>query len=229
MFTLNWQVESPESWYQWLMLRAVQFTCSTSHLYSRMHLQKLEILSVYQVKRSVDMQQHLVVYTSVASKNAGVKRVKTPVKTPLIGRRTTSVSTTYLSRHVPHHLWWFFGWSEPIGHWGKWVPTWTFMVSQVRIPQCAVHTTRTEATTFVLNITSPQVCIRLKYCLLCNCSAWILPTLRYAELNTPWNVPRFLGTHSGFQYFALVFFSCNWCKIFFISQGFLDYQPEAES
>ncbi len=29
------------------------------------------------------MRQHLAIYTSVASKNAGVRRVKTPVETPL--------------------------------------------------------------------------------------------------------------------------------------------------
>ncbi len=52
------------------------------HLYSRS--QKLKISSVQQVKHSVYTRQHLAVYMSVASKNAGVQRVKTLVKTPLL-------------------------------------------------------------------------------------------------------------------------------------------------
>ncbi len=61
----------------------VQFT-HESHLYLHTHSQKLEISSVQRVKRSVNMRQHLAVYTCVVSKNAGVQRVKTPAKTPLI-------------------------------------------------------------------------------------------------------------------------------------------------
>ncbi len=65
------------------MFHSIQFTRSEFYLYSRTHLQKLEIPSVCRVKRSVYTQQCLAVYTSSASKNAGVQRVKTPVKTPL--------------------------------------------------------------------------------------------------------------------------------------------------
>ncbi len=39
---------------------------------------------MWQVKRSVYTQQHLAVYMSVASKNTGMQRVKTPVKTPFL-------------------------------------------------------------------------------------------------------------------------------------------------
>ncbi len=66
------------------MLHAVQFTHSESHFYSCTCSQKLEILSTWRVKYSVNMRQHLAFYTSVASKNTGVQRVKTPVKTPLL-------------------------------------------------------------------------------------------------------------------------------------------------
>ncbi len=62
------------------MLHVIQFTRSESHLYS----QRLEILSVYRVKRRVNTELHLAIYTSVAIKNVGEKWVKTPVKTPLL-------------------------------------------------------------------------------------------------------------------------------------------------
>ncbi len=66
------------------MLHAVQFTRSESHLYSHTHLQKLEISSMWRVKCSLYTRQSLAVYTSIASKNGGVQRVKTPVKTTLL-------------------------------------------------------------------------------------------------------------------------------------------------
>ncbi len=59
-------------------------------MYSCTRSQKLEISSVLRVKRSVYTQQCLAVYTTVASKNIGVQRVKTPVKTRLGALHTAS-------------------------------------------------------------------------------------------------------------------------------------------
>ncbi len=91
MFTYNWPVQSLASWYQLLncykpqnMLHAIQFTRNKSHLYSRMRSQKLKISTMWRVKHSLNTQQHLAIYTSVASKNAGMQRVKTPMKTLLL-------------------------------------------------------------------------------------------------------------------------------------------------
>ncbi len=66
------------------MLHAIQFTHSESHLYSCLRSQKLEILSVKRLKPSVNTRQLSAVYTSVANKNAGMQRVKTPVRNTLI-------------------------------------------------------------------------------------------------------------------------------------------------
>ncbi len=56
----------------------------TQRVHSYLRSQKLEISSVWRVKHSVYTRQRLAVYTSVARKNAGVRRVKTRVKTPLL-------------------------------------------------------------------------------------------------------------------------------------------------
>ncbi len=55
------------------------------------------------------MRQHLAIYTSVASKNASMQRVKTPVKTPLLPLITScnnpeSYNKTYLHSNVDTSL-----------------------------------------------------------------------------------------------------------------------------
>ncbi len=58
----------------------------------RVHATAFSHLHIARKKRSVYTRQHLAVYTSVASKNAGVQRVKTPVKTLLL----TVLNATFL-------------------------------------------------------------------------------------------------------------------------------------
>ncbi len=82
------------------MLHAVQFTHCESYLYSRTRSQKLEISSVYRVKRSVNMRHHLAVYTSVASKNASMQRVKMRMKTPLFIFHIPSVTKLWHSQRL---------------------------------------------------------------------------------------------------------------------------------
>ncbi len=49
------------------------------HSYSRTRSQKLEISNMQRVKCSMYMRQHLAIYTSVASKNAGAKSSVQPI------------------------------------------------------------------------------------------------------------------------------------------------------
>ncbi len=83
------------------MLHAIQFTCSKSHLYS----QKLENLSVQRVKCRVNTRQRLAVFTSVAGKNTGVQRVKTPVKTPLSNLTKKKLCLEVLHEPMFHVQW----------------------------------------------------------------------------------------------------------------------------
>ncbi len=78
------------------MLHVIQFRYSESHLYSHTRSQKLAILSEKRVKCIVNTRQRLAIHTSIASKNTGVQRVKTPVKTFLLFVNLPIRSSHYL-------------------------------------------------------------------------------------------------------------------------------------
>ncbi len=84
------------------MLLAIQFTHSKFHLYSRMRSQKLKISGVHRAKCSVNVWQHLALYTSVTNKNVGMQLVKTPVKTPLLFTFATELN--YKTWKMPDDL-----------------------------------------------------------------------------------------------------------------------------